>query len=309
MSVLVTGGAGFIGHHLVQRLTRDYSDPIIVLDNLRRPTVAGNGAGRREVLIRQQDIRDRAALAAAMHGCEIVFHLAAQSNVMGAVRDIEYSFSTNVQGTFNVLHAAREAGVKRVVFTSSREVYGDCETMPVPETAPMQPRNAYGASKACGEMYCRIFRESGLDVVVLRMSNAYGPGDSGRVIPLFIENAFLDRPLVLYGGTQIMDFVWVETVVDVLMQAAFGEYVPEPMNVGSGKGVRITDLADRIIQMTASRSTVLIEGPRQAEVSYFIADTTRAQERFNLLLPEDPLFGLQRVINSARPVYDGAAHL
>jgi nucleoside-diphosphate-sugar epimerase len=93
------------------------------------------------------------------------------------------------------------------------------------------------------------------------MSNAYGPGDSGRVIPHFIENAFLNRPLVLYGGAQILDFVWVETVVNVLMQAAFGEYVPEPVNIGGGKGVRITDLADRIIQMTASRSTVQIREP------------------------------------------------
>jgi dTDP-D-glucose 4,6-dehydratase len=94
------------------------------------------------------------------------------------------------------------------------------------------------------------------------MSNAYGPGDSGRVIPLFIENAFLDRPLVLYGGTQILDFVWV--------------------------------------QMTASRSTVLIESARQAEVSCFTADTTLAQKQFNLILPEDPLFGLRHVIDSAR---------
>lgn len=302
MRILVTGGAGFIGHHLVQRLTRDHAGSVIVLDNLHRGSIVNLRGCEREILFRQDDVRDRAALAEVMRGCELVFHLAAQSNVMGAVRDVEYSFSTNVQGTFNVLQAAREAGVNRVVFASSREVYGDPAAMPVPETAPMQPKNAYGIGKACGEMYCQVFREGGPEVVILRIANAYGSGDKDRVIPLFIENALVGRPLVLYGGTQILDFVRVDTVVDAMMKAGFGEYVSLPVNIGSGKGTPITDLANRIIQLTGSHSLLQIEPGRQAEVSCFIANTARAQKQFGIPCPEDPLSGLHDVIASMKAV-------
>jgi UDP-glucose 4-epimerase len=300
MQILVTGGAGFIGQHLVRRLTRDHSNSVIVLDNLRRvcgDTLAANG---NKILFRQGDVRDTSTVAEAMRGCEVVFHLAAQSNVLGAVRDIEYSFSTNVQGTFNVLKAAREGGVRRVVFTSSREVYGDSDTAPRSETAPMEPKNAYGVSKAAGEMYCRILSEGSLEIVVLRIANAYGPGDRDRVIPIFVENAILGTPLVLYGGTQVLDFVWIETVVDALMKAAWEHSVSGPINIGSGKGITVTDLARRIVQLTGSQSILHVEPQRQAEVSCFVANITRAKEQFGIQEPEDPLFGLRNVIDSMR---------
>ena len=123
-----------------------------------------------------------------MRGADVVFHLAAQSNVMGAVDDPDYSVTTNVIGTYNVLRAAAEAGVRRVVFTSSREVYGDPAVLPVDETRPLLAKNAYGASKVSGEAYCRTFAGTrGLEVEVVRLTNVYGPGDSGRVIPLWIK--------------------------------------------------------------------------------------------------------------------------
>jgi UDP-glucose 4-epimerase len=299
MRILVTGGAGFIGQHLVQRLTEDSSASVIIFDNLHRGSAGSLGTRAKEVLFHRNDIRDRAALAESMRGCELVFHLAAQSNVMGAVQDVEYSFSTNVQGTFNVLRAAQEAGVRRVVFTSSREVYGDPETLPVPETAPMQPKNAYGVSKASGEMYCRPLRNGGPEIVILRIANAYGLGDKDRVIPLFIENATRGLPLVLYGGTQTLDFVSVDIVVDVLLKAGFGEYIREPVNIGSGKGTRIIDLANRIIQLTSSRSPLQIETRREAEVSAFVANIARAQELFGLTVLEDPLAGLEDMIRAS----------
>src|SRR5258706_14726829 len=124
MRVLVTGGAGFIGGHLVDRLDADGVDQVIVLDNLNRGRVANLPVSPR-VAFHQGDIRNPAVLSDAVRGCEIVFHLAAQSNVLGAVAEPNYSFTTNVVGTFEVLQAARREGVRRVVFSSSREVYGD----------------------------------------------------------------------------------------------------------------------------------------------------------------------------------------
>ena len=153
MHILVTGGAGFIGTHLVASLLAEGKE-VSVLDNLTRGRISNTGKGFRFV---QGDIRDRETVVKAMTGVDILFHLAAQSNVMGAVTDLDYSFTTNVFGTFEVLRAAKEAGVRRVVFTSSREVYGDAAVLPVSEDAPLHAKNAYGASKVAGELYCRVF--------------------------------------------------------------------------------------------------------------------------------------------------------
>src|SRR5919198_448150 len=131
MRVLVTGGAGFIGSHLVDRLARESSvDSIIVIDNLRRGRLENLGACRNRITFVRGDITNRDVLLEVIPGTDVVFHLAAQSNVLGAVRDIGYSFSANVVGTFNVLEAAKQSGVRRLVFTSSREVYGEVETLP-----------------------------------------------------------------------------------------------------------------------------------------------------------------------------------
>src|SRR4029077_13273970 len=127
--------------------------------------------------------------------------------------DLNYTFNTNVAGTFNLLQAAKSNGVRRVVFASSREVYGDPRQLPVPETAPIKPKNSYGASKAAGEAYCGAFGREDLEIAVLRLANVYGPGDAGRVLPLFMGSALQDLPLVLYGGQQILDFVWIDVVI------------------------------------------------------------------------------------------------
>ena len=221
-------------------------------------------------------MRDFATVREATRGIDLVYHLAAQSNVLGAVSDMEYSFTTNVTGTFNVLRAASQAGVKRFVFTSSREVYGDPASIPVPETAPIAPKNAYGASKAAAEMYCQIFASHGITTHILRLANVYGPRDFGRVIPIFVDNATSGRPLILFGGNQILDFVWIRTVVDILMAVGLGNSPSGPLNVGSGRGTRIDELARRVLACTASASTVEFATTREIEVTRFVADVSRA---------------------------------
>jgi nucleoside-diphosphate-sugar epimerase len=299
LRILVTGGAGFIGGHLVERLVREGLGPVTVLDNLSRGRLANLAAVRKAVRFVKADIRDPMAVASRMRKTDVVFHLAAQSNVLGAVHDVDYSSSTNIVGTAGVLQAARAAGVRRVVFTSSREVYGDPARLPVPETAPLCPKNAYGMSKVAGEMACSMSAGHALELVILRLANVYGPRDIGRVIPLFVESAVRGRPLTLYGGRQIVDFVHVDHVVDALMRVGFGEHVARPVNVGSGKGTTIVELAERILELTNSGSRICLMPSRDVEVGRFVADTTRARTLLGLEHRDDPLHGLPDLIARA----------
>lgn len=292
MRVLVTGGAGFIGKHLVARLVGE-GHGVSVLDNLRRATVDAVPAGASFV---EADVRSPGDVAAAVAGQEVVFHLAAQSNVMGAMADLDYSFESNVVGTFNVLRAATAAGVRRVVFASSREVYGEPETLPVVETAPLLAKNPYGASKLAGEAYCRAWAVAGaLEVSVLRFANVYGPGDSGRVIPLWVSQAIEGRPLVLFGGAQVLDFVPVEVAVTALLRAAEAP-VSGPINVGSGRGTSLTDLAEQVRALTGFRSSVEWQPARDAEVVHFVADVSRMRSCLGIEPPVDPLAALPPLI-------------
>jgi UDP-glucose 4-epimerase len=301
--ILITGGAGFIGSHLVDRLALDTSHRVVVLDNLRRGRLANIEPRMDRIEFIEGDICDRAAVERAMRGVDLVFHLAAQSNVLGAVTDIDYSFRTNVAGTFEVLRAAAQAGSRRLVFSSSREVYGDPESLPVPESAPLQPKNAYGASKAAGEMYCRAFASERFAPVILRLANVYGPRDFDRVIPIFVEQALRGLPLTLYGGKQILDFVWVDTVVESLVQVGCGEAPAGPINIGSGQGTDLVTLARTVLERANSRSELRVAPARDVEVSRFVADTSLMRRVFGEAAVEGPLDQLMKVIKYTEREY------
>jgi UDP-glucose 4-epimerase len=286
MRCLVTGGAGFIGHHLVDRLAAR-GDEVIALDNGRR----GLPPSKNARLI-TADIRDRDAVAAACAGVDVVYHLAAQSNVMGAAQDVGYSVETNVNGTINVLEAALQAGVRRVVFSSSREVYGDPSVLPVPEAAPIAPKNLYGASKAAGEAYVRAYIQRGLDCRVLRLANVYGPGDRDRVIPLWLDRARKGEELQVFGGKQVLDLIWIDTVVDALIKASEVDTLSGPVNIGAGRGTRIMDLAARVCSAVGSASRIEVLPARGEEVVGFVADVTRLRTHLGIEPPADPLAGL-----------------
>jgi UDP-glucose 4-epimerase len=300
MRVLVTGGAGFIGSHLVVRLVRDQVDDVIVVDNLHRGSLENLAQCFERIRFVKGDIRDRGLLTEWMRGAEVVYHLAAQSNVMGAEEEVEYSFSTNVTGTLNVLRAACEAGVRRLVFTSSREVYGDPDSLPVPETAPLKPKNAYGASKVAAEMYCRVFAGKGVQVSILRLANVYGARDFGRVIPIFLDNAFKGEPLTIYGGQQTLDFVWIDTAVEGLLRAGAGNFVDGAVNIGSGTGIAISELARRILAQTGSTAKLRFGSSRDVEVTRFVADIVRMETKLGLQPDGEPLSHLAELITQAR---------
>src|SRR5260221_77807 len=297
MQVLVTGGAGFIGKHLVASLLEAGND-VVVVDNLRRANRQAVPAGARFV---EGDIRNGEVVRDVMAGCERVYHLAAQSNVMGAVTDVDYSFTSNVVGTYHMLSCAVELGVKRVIFTSSREVYGEVERLPVAEDRLTTPKNGYGASKVAGEAYCRVFEASyGLDVNVLRLANVYGPGDRDRVIPIWLDRAHRGECLELFGGGQVLDFVPVDLVVRALLRAGEMSLDGTPVNVGSGMGTPLKDLAALIQQLPGARVDVSILPARSIEVTRFVADVTRMRAVLGLQPPDEPLANLSTLWDGMR---------
>ena len=293
--VLVTGGAGFLGSHLVDALLAR-GDEVIVLDNLRR--------GRREFLdlaavrLIEADIRDPDSVSAASVGVETVYHLAAQSNVLGAMADVDYSFSTNVVGTYNVLRAASEGGCRKVLFSSSREVYGEQDLLPVEESAQLLAKNPYGASKVAGEAYCRAWAAFGtIETAVLRFGNLYGPRDSGRVIPLWLQRAARGEPLHVYGGEQVLDFVPVGMAVEALLAASVCS-LDEPVNVATGVGTAILALAERIRTLSGGRSAIEVLPARGAEVVKFVGSTTRMRALLGIRPPADPLAELGAMVQA-----------
>jgi UDP-glucose 4-epimerase len=297
--VVVTGGAGFIGSHLVDRLLADTHAEVVVLDNLHRGrlTNLAQHTDSPRLSVIQGDIRNPDIVAETLRGAEVVYHLAAQSTVMGAVEDLDYSFSTNVIGTFNVLKAASHESVKRVVFASSREVYGEPIELPVDEGQPLLAINFYGASKVMGEAYCRAFRRaSGLNAIILRLANAYGPRDFGRVIPLWVDQATAGQDLMVYGGKQVLDFVWVGQVVEALMRAAELEGPTPPINIGSGTGTRIVDLARRIRLMAGSHSQIQLVPARAVEVVQYVARIDRMRQLLRMEPTSDPLANLPELV-------------
>jgi UDP-glucose 4-epimerase len=298
--ILVTGGAGFIGSHLVDSLVRENAGRVVVIDNLKRGRLANLAQVLPHIEFIKGDIRDRGLMERATQGVDLVYHLAAQSNVLGAVNDFDYSFTVNVVGTIEVLRAAQKSGTSRVVFTSSREVYGDPRTLPVPETAAISPKNAYGASKAAAEMYCRVFSTAQLTVAVVRLANVYGSRDFDRVIPIFVGQALQNLPLTLNGGTQILDFVWIDSVIQSLVGAGKVPNWPGPVNVGSGVATTIEDLARQVISKAGSLSEVRVGPGRDVEVSQFVASTERMRQILGIVPATDPLFQLPALIELAR---------
>lgn len=278
MTVLITGGAGFIGSHLAARLQGRAR--VRVLDNLRTGHRA-NLAGL-DVDFIEGSILDRPRLAAAMAGVDRVFHLAALVSVPESVQNPEACVELNVTGLLNVLEAASAAGAKKLCFASSAAVYGDNPTVPKREDMAPEPRSPYAVTKFDGECYCRQFADAGrIETVALRFFNVFGPrqdpaGPYGAAVPIFFREALAGRPLRIHGdGGQTRDFIAVEDIAGALDFVAGQPGLTGVFNAGYGGQVTILELAQRIVALTGSSSVIEFVPARAGDVRHSRADITR----------------------------------
>ncbi len=247
---LITGGAGFIGSHLVDRLLSE-GRSVRVLDSFvvgRRANLEHHELNARLEVV-EADVADKATVLTACEGAACVYHLAARADIVPSIQDPEAYFKSNVDGTFCVLEAARQHGVQRFVYAASSSCYGIPSKFPTPETAPPDPRYPYALTKFLGEQlvmhWAQVYR---LPAVSVRFFNVYGPrartsGTYGAVFGVFLAQLLAGKPLTIVGdGSQTRDFTYVSDVVDALLTVAKSNKVGEIYNIGSGGPVSVNEL-------------------------------------------------------------------
>jgi UDP-glucose 4-epimerase len=284
---LVTGGAGFIGSHLVERLLADGAR-VRVLDNFSTGARANLGFAprfRRHLEVLRGDIRTLSVVLRAARGARVIFHQAAMRSVPRSVKDPLGANATNVNGTLNVLEAARRCRVPRVVYASSSSVYGDRPDLPKREDQPPAPVSPYAVSKAAGEQYAAIWtRLYGVETVGLRYFNVFGPrqdpkSEYAAVIPRFILWGLSRRPLEIHGdGTQSRDFTYIDNVVEANILAAKAPGASgEVFNVGCGSRVSLLEIVAKLEAIVGRRLERRHTPSRAGDVSHTLADVSKAK--------------------------------
>ena len=303
MKVLVTGGAGFIGSHLVDRLVLEGHEAVVV-DNL--------ATGKRRNINRaarfyKMDIQSwRLERVFRNERPNVVMHLAAQMDVRKSVEDPMFDAQVNVLGTLNVLQQAVKHGVRKVVFSSSGgAIYGEQEAYPAPETHVTRPLSPYGLSKLCGEQYLSYFqRVSGLQAVSLRYANVYGPrqdpeGEAG-VVAIFIQKMLNNEQAVINGnGRQTRDFVFVDDVVEANL-AMMGQETQGTYNVGTGVETSINDLFRILVQHTGSNSKEVHGPSKKGEQARSVIDNTKLRHEVSWEPKADLSEGLKKTVDYFR---------
>ncbi len=289
--ILVTGGAGFIGSHLVDALVKS-GEEVRVLDNLSTGTKKNLNSIIHKIKFIHGDLRNLALIKKAVKGIDCIFHLAAICSVEKSVDDPRETHETNLTGTLNVLLAAKEAKVKRVILSSSSSVYGNREQMPLRETDFPNPESPYGAAKLTGEFYARIFSHLyGLETVCLRYFNVYGPRQNphsryANVIPLFISKILKgERPEIHWDGKQSRDFVFVADVVQSnLLAMQLTQVHGEVFNVGTHEVQSISKIFQLLKKMLRRNGLEPIFQPkRRGDVRKTLADIQHAAKKLKFI--------------------------
>jgi UDP-glucose 4-epimerase len=283
LKYVVTGGAGFIGSALVRKLL-DTGGNVTVIDNLLTGHERNLEEVRDRIDFRLVDIRDAAALAPAMRGADTVFHLAAIPSVPRSIDDPVPSHEVNINGTFNVLLAAKEAGVRRVIYAASSSAYGDSEILPKVETMAPRPKSPYAVQKMLGEYYASVFHSCyDLETVALRFFNVYGPRQDpsstySGVLSLFMKHVLARTPPTIFGdGEQSRDFTFVEDVAELCLKAANTPAAAGRMyNAGNGGRYTLNFIWELLQKLEGVTIPAKYGATRAGDVKHSLADTTAA---------------------------------
>jgi nucleoside-diphosphate-sugar epimerase len=300
---LITGGAGFIGSHIVEALVQR-GDRVRVVDNFTTGKRA-NLAHLSKVDVIEGDIRDAAVVDQAMAEVEYVIHQAAQVSVTQSIHDPAVTHHVNVTGTLNLLVAARSYHVKRFVLASSCAVYGDNSDLPITEKSEPLPMSPYAASKLIGEIYCQtFFRSYGVPTVCLRYFNVYGPrqdpnGEYAAVIPKFAQRLKQGRPPIIYGdGLQTRDFIHVSDVARANLLACEREQaIGQVFNVASGNSLSLLDLLAALNELCSAHVTPQFEPARPGDIRHSRGDGAQLASLLGFEPAVSLMAGLQQVLS------------
>ncbi|MCW3130265.1 MAG: SDR family oxidoreductase [Methanophagales archaeon] len=302
MRIVITGGAGFIGSNLAMELSKEKESEVIIVDDLSTGRVSNLEKINKNINLVRGSITDLQLLKGIFKDVDYVFHQAAIPSVPRSIKDPIASNNANVNGTLNVLVAAKDCNVKKVIYASSSSVYGDTPELPKREDMVPNPLSPYAVTKLLGEYYCKVFNEVyGLKTISLRYFNVYGPrqdpySDYAAVIPRFINRVLENKPPVIYGdGEQTRDFTFVKDVVRANIQAmksdANGVY-----NIASGNRISINELANVIMKLMGRNLKPIHEAPREGDIRHSLGDISSAKKTLSYEPQYSVEEGLRRTI-------------
>jgi UDP-glucose 4-epimerase len=303
VKVLVTGGAGFIGSHIVRRML-DLDHEVVVLDNFSTGRRSNLDAVLSDIDVSEGDVGCLEHVEQAIAGCDAVFHQAALPSVPRSIADPLSSHRANATGTLNVLVAARDAGARRVVIASSSSVYGSVPDLPKRESMPTLPMSPYAVSKLAAESYCRSwFDLYGLETVALRYFNVFGPRQDplsayAAVVPRFIAAYAAGEPPVIFGdGKQSRDFTYVDNVIDANLGALESPTAPGRVyNIACNDSVTLNELAEELRELMGADARPVHAAPRPGEVRHSLASIDAAREDLGYAPKVSLREGLRRTI-------------
>ena len=287
MKILITGGAGFVGSHLCDKYTKN-GDTVLCLDNFMNGSLTNirQLLNYRNFKLVNGDIRDFDLLEKITRDVDFVFHLAAQIHVDRSIVEPKMTYEVNVLGTQNILEVARMYDVEKLIYASTSEVYGSTLYAPMDENHPLNAPHPYGASKIAADRMCNAYIETyGMNICIMRPFNLYGPKQKdsgyGGVISLFAKRVLSNMPPIIYGnGEQTRDYTYIDDIVEAYDLILNNKPTREPINFGTGKEIKIIDLANEIIELcgkTGKIKPVHVE-PRPGEVRRLVADISKAKE-------------------------------
>ena len=302
---LITGGCGFIGSHIAEAL-KEQKHTVIIYDNLSSGYEHNIAGFRDKITFIKADIRDMKALTTAMQGVDYIFHKAAMVSVFDSVERPIENHDINITGTLNVLNAAKESGVKRVVAASSASVYGNDPVLPKTEDMIPSPKSPYALAKIAMEYYMRIFAELyGLETVVFRYFNVYGPRqDPGSmysgVISRFIDDILTGRKPTVFGdGLQTRDFIFIQDVVEANLLAMNNHTLGrgEVFNIATGHPTSLLELLDILKDLTEKDVKPQFRSNRRGDIRHSVADISRARHKLDFTPCYGVRGGLMKLLN------------